>query len=54
MIARLWLAPRRNIAILVWADDDTAHDTLLPNIILRGLNDVSPAIGGIEDLVPGH
>jgi hypothetical protein len=52
--ARLWLAPRRNIAILVWADDDTAHDTLLPNIILRGLNDVSPAIGGIEDLVPGH
>jgi hypothetical protein len=52
--ARLWLAPRRNLAILVWADDARAHDTLLPNIILRGLNDASPAIGGIDDLVPGH
>jgi hypothetical protein len=53
--ARLWLAPRRALVMLVWADGDVALDTLLPNIVLRGLNDVSPAIGGdISDLVPGH
>jgi hypothetical protein len=52
---RLWLAPRRQLAILVWADADVARDTLLPNIILRGLNDAAPAIGGgISDIVPGH
>lgn len=51
---RLWLAPHRNLAVLVWADEKLAQDTLLPNIILRGLNDPAPAIGGINDLVPGH
>lgn len=52
---RLWLAPRRNLAILVWGANDQARDTLLPNLILRGLNDPAPAIGGdISDMVPGH
>lgn len=52
---RLWLAPRRALAVLVWADVDVARDTLIPNIILRGLNDQAPAIGGdVGDLVPGH
>lgn len=52
---RLWLAPRRQLAILVWADADVARDTLIPNVILRGLNDPAPAIGGgIGDIVPGH
>jgi hypothetical protein len=53
--ARLWIAPRRNLAILVLGDAILAHNTLLPNIILRGLNDQAPAIGGdINDIVPGH
>lgn len=53
---RLWLAPRRGLAILVWADDGVARDTLLPNIILRGLNDQAPAVegSGLNELVPGH
>jgi hypothetical protein len=52
---RLWLAPRRALAVLVWADAGEARDTLIPNIVLRGLNDQAPAIGGdVSDLVPGH
>lgn len=52
---RIWLAPRRQLTMLVWADDAIAQDTLLPNLILRGLDDASPAISGdISDLVPGH
>lgn len=52
---RLWIAPRRQLAMLVWGDDAVAHDTLLPNIVLRGLNDQAPAIGGsVSDIVPGH
>lgn len=52
---RLWLAPRRGLTMLVWADAQGARDTLLPNLILRGLTDVSPAVGGdISDLVPAH
>jgi hypothetical protein len=52
---QLWLAPQRNLAILVWGDAGLARNTLLPNLILRGLNDPSPAIGGdISDIVPGH
>lgn len=52
---RLWLAPRRSLAILVWGSADQARNTLLPNLILRGLNDPAPAIGGdIGDMVPGH
>jgi hypothetical protein len=51
----LWLAPRRQLAVLVWADAEVARDTLLPNVILRGLNDAAPAIdAGIGDIVPGH
>jgi hypothetical protein len=51
---RLWLAPRRNLAILVWGEA-LAGNTLLPNLILRGLNDPSPPISGdISDIVPGH
>jgi len=53
---RLWLAPRRGLAILVWAGGNRAQDTLIPNIILRGLHDQAPPIGGggLNDLVPGH
>jgi hypothetical protein len=53
---RIWLAPRRGIAVLVWAGDGVARDTLIPNIILRGINDQAPAIGGggLNELVPGH
>lgn len=52
---RLWLAPRRSLSILVWGSPDQARNTLLPNLILRGLNDPAPAIGGdIGDMVPGH
>ncbi|HTQ36472.1 MAG TPA: hypothetical protein VMH77_05495 [Steroidobacteraceae bacterium] len=52
---RLWLAPRRGLAVLVWASGGKAQDTLIPNIILRGLNDQAPPTGGgLDDLVPGH
>jgi uncharacterized protein YjeT (DUF2065 family) len=53
---RLWLVPRRSLAILHWADRRKARDTLVPNIILRGLQDQLPAGGTAElnDLVPGH
>jgi hypothetical protein len=55
--ARLWLAPRRGLAVLYWAGSGDARDTLIPNIILRGLLDQAPAVGGaseLNDLVPGH
>jgi len=53
---RLWLAPRRGLSVLVWAGGSRARDTLIPNIVLRGLNDQAPPIGGggLNDLVPGH
>lgn len=55
---RLWLAPRRGLSVLVWAGRGRtrARDTLIPNIVLRGLNDQAPPIGGggVNDLVPGH
>ncbi len=53
---RLWLVPRRGIAMLAWGRGDKARDTLIPNIILRGLTDQAPAItgGGLNELVPGH
>jgi hypothetical protein len=53
---RIWLAPRRGIQVLVWAGGGQVRDTLVPNIILRGLNDQAPSIGGagLHDLVPGH
>jgi hypothetical protein len=52
---RLWLAPRRGLAVLAWAGE-ASRDTRIPNIILRGLNDQAPTIGdgGLEDIVPGH
>jgi len=52
---RLWLVPRRGLAIMVWAD--AATDTTLPNIILRGLLDQAPPVSGadrLDELVPGH
>lgn len=53
---RLWLVPRRGIAVLVWARRDGARDTLIPNIILRGLDDQAPPVegSGLNELVPGH
>lgn len=52
---RIWIAPRRQLTLLVWGDVATARDTLLPNIVLRGLEDAAPAIGGeLSDIVPGH
>ena len=53
---RVWLAPRRGLQILVWSGHGRARDTLIPNIILRGLNDQAPSIGdgNLQDLVPGH
>jgi hypothetical protein len=53
---RLWMVPRRSLAILYWADARKARDTLVPNIILRGLQDQLPAGGTtqLNDLVPGH
>ncbi len=53
---RLWLVPRRGLAILNWAGAGDPRDTLIPNIILRGLVDQAPALGGAElnDMVPGH
>lgn len=54
---RLWLVPRRGLAVLVWADAATATDTTLPNIIVRGLLDQAPPVSGadrLDELVPGH
>jgi hypothetical protein len=53
---RLWLVPRRGIAMLAWGRGDKARDTLIPNIILRGLTDQAPAVtgGSLNELVPGH
>lgn len=53
---RLWLAPRRALAVLVWSGAGS-RDTLLPNIVLRGLLDQAAAPGGqvpLGDMVPGH
>src|SRR5690606_41374679 len=36
---RLWLAPRRARTVLVGTDKEHAGDTLLANLLLRGLND---------------
>jgi hypothetical protein len=55
---RLWLVPRRGLAILHWAAHASgASDTTIPNIIIRGLLDQAPAItggGDLNDIVPGH
>lgn len=53
--ARLWLVPRRGLALLYWVGNGRARDTLLPNVILRGLQDQLPSGGSeLNDLVPGH
>jgi hypothetical protein len=53
---RLWLVPRRSLAILLWTNKDKSRDTLIPNMILRGLQDQLPAgsTNELDDLVPGH
>jgi hypothetical protein len=54
---RLWLAPRRGLAVLHWAGSGNSRDTLIPNIVLRGLLDQAPAVEGanaLNELVPGH
>jgi hypothetical protein len=54
---RLWLSPRRGVSVLVWVGKGDARDTLIPNIVLRGVLDQLPSIGGsdnLDDLVPGH
>jgi hypothetical protein len=53
---RLWLVPRRALAVLHWTADASAHDTLRLNVVLRGLTDQAPAVSGadLSDLVPGH
>ena len=58
--ARLWLLPQRQMSVLYWAAPRStrpASDTLIPNIIIRGIVDQAlPAIGppALDDLVPGH
>lgn len=55
---RLWLVPRRSLAVLLWTDSHAAAaDTEIPNIILRGLIDQAPPVEGanaLDQLVPGH
>ena len=53
---RLWLVPRRGLVVLVWGSRDTARDTLIPNIIIRGLQDQAPPVSGsdLQQIVPGH
>jgi hypothetical protein len=55
---RLWLVPRRALSVLHWASgSQRARDTAIPNIIIRGLTDSSPAVSGaaeLNDIVPGH
>jgi hypothetical protein len=53
---RIWVAPRRGVQVLVWGPASAARDTLIPNIILRGLADQAPSIDGstLDELVPGH
>ncbi|MEO6186551.1 MAG: hypothetical protein ABIP38_04855 [Steroidobacteraceae bacterium] len=52
---RLWLVPRRGLAVLNWTGAGNPRDTLIPNILLRGLLDQAPAQGAeLDDMVPGH
>ena len=55
---RLWLVPRRGLAILYWAESSAAaRDTEMPNLLIRGLVDQAPPIIGpssLEQIVPGH
>jgi hypothetical protein len=55
---RLWLVPRRGLAVLVWsASKDGARDTEMPNLFIRALTDQAPSVGSasdIDQIVPGH
>jgi hypothetical protein len=54
---RLWLVPRRKLAVLHWSEGGGAPDTELLNLILRGLTDQLPSAAGaatLDKLVPGH
>lgn len=60
---RLWLVPSRQLAVLHWAADAaTARDTVIPNLLIRGIVDARPAAlhdgqsteTPIGDLVPQH
>jgi hypothetical protein len=54
---RLWLVPRRKLAVLHWSEGGNAQDTELLNLILRGLTDQLPSAVGeanLSELVPGH
>lgn len=54
---RLWLVPRRGLAVLVWSGaPQGARDTELPNLFIRALTDQAPAVGSssLDQIVPGH
>jgi len=55
---RLWLVPRRALSVLVWTDSAVqARDTEIPNLLIRGLLDQTPAIdaaSALDQIVPGH
>jgi hypothetical protein len=55
---RLWLVPRRGLAVLYWAQtQDAARDTAMPNLLIRGLLDQAPPIdapSALDQIVPGH
>jgi hypothetical protein len=58
--ARLWLVPQRQLSIFVKVNANNttpASDTLIPNILIRGMVDQASLTNGpaaLEDLVPGH
>lgn len=56
--ARLWLVPRRGLAVLHWAESPkAASDTEIPNLLIRGLLDQALPIdapSALEQMVPGH
>jgi hypothetical protein len=54
---RLWLVPRRKLAVLHWSAGPAAQDTELLNLVLRGLTDQLPNSADsttLDSLVPGH
>jgi len=55
---RLWLVPRRGLAVLYWTgSSDAATDTEMPNLMIRGLLDQAPPIdapAALDQIVPGH
>lgn len=55
---RLWLVPRRGLAVLLWTPGKAAaRDTEMPNLFIRALTDQAVPLGGASDInqiVPGH